>query len=267
MGSIAGGQPGQPRTIEPNPPQVQVIRVLPRHDATGPEPHLPGLRVDPLHPADHPFPPGHPLLDLTTSRVAEIQVVPPIPLRHPQRLALVGEAGEVVLARVVDEGLRSLVDGRPGLPRQGVERDQPQHLVAALVVHKADLAAVGAPLELIDLPGLLEQFVRHGNGGGLRQIEQPHLPEGNGIARLDVRIGVNLGLQLIAGGRFHERDLGLGHRAGANGEGEATVGRPVDFGQGRRPVGSVVIHLDRPGPNGVAGIRFGRRAIGGHQPF
>ena len=68
-----------------------------------------------------------------------------------------------VLARVVDERRAPLVDDRLDRAAGGIDRQEPQDLVPALVVDEGEAAGIGGPAVVVDAPGIVEQAVLDGD--------------------------------------------------------------------------------------------------------
>ena len=104
-------------------------------------------RVDPVDAAHDPRALRDLLLHLARRAVVQVQVIPPVALRHPDDLLPVGEVVAVFLGRVLEEGRRLLVDDGARLPGGGIDLDDAIDLMAALVVLERHRVSVLAPFE------------------------------------------------------------------------------------------------------------------------
>ena len=84
------GQTREARPVEVDAVVVDEVRVLAGVHPAPAEPDLPLLIVDARDAADHPLAPGDLVLHRARHAVEEIEVVPAVPLRHPDDLAAVG---------------------------------------------------------------------------------------------------------------------------------------------------------------------------------
>jgi hypothetical protein len=141
------GQRGEAGPVEVDPVVVDEVRILPGIHAARGEPDLPLLLVDALDVADDPLALRDLLRRLAGYAVVQIQVIPPVALRHPDDFLAVGDIEAVPLAGVAEERLRFLGQDRPRLCRGRVDLDDPVDLMAALVVLEREGAAVLPPHE------------------------------------------------------------------------------------------------------------------------
>ena len=150
----------RPAAVEVHAAIVDVIRVLPGMDAAGAEPDLPLLLVDAVHAADHPLAlviwfftlPGLRRRKDRGGSSRRARTSRSVRWSHPR-------SAENILPRVVDECLALLVDDRPDLAGRRIHRQQPQHLVPALVEDEGEAARVGRPAVVVDAPRVVEQLV------------------------------------------------------------------------------------------------------------
>ncbi len=153
-------------------------------------------------------------------------MVPAVALRHPDQLAAVVEIVQEILARVVDEGRALLVDDRANASAGGIDGQQPQHLVPALVVDERETTGVLGPADVVDAPGIGEQLVADRDVFPRRHVEQLRLVDGDTVAGLGVGDGVQFWLDLPRGRRLDEMHLAILALAGADGHELLRVGRP-----------------------------------------
>jgi hypothetical protein len=85
----------------------------------------------------------------------------------------------------------------------GVDRDQPEELVAPLVVEEGERPAVRRPTNLVDRPGIRKQapIERHFAAVG---PEEPRPAAFDPVAGLEIVERDELGLKLIAGATFYD---------------------------------------------------------------
>src|ERR1700683_1016472 len=77
---------------------------------------------------------------------------PSVALTHPNDFSGVTKIIHECAARVVDKGVALLVYDRPGHARLRVYSNNPQNLVAALVIEKTELRRVGVPSDMVIVP-------------------------------------------------------------------------------------------------------------------
>ena len=133
-----------------------------------------------------------------------------------------------VLARVVDERRALLVDDRLDRAAGGIDGQEPQDLVPALVVEEGEAAGIGGPAEVFDAPGIVEEAVLDGDLFPAGDIEQLRPLDRQRIAGLDVGVRVQLRLELVAGRRLDEIDLPLRTLLRADGDQLLGIGRPEE---------------------------------------
>jgi hypothetical protein len=187
---------------------VQVIGILLRPDATGPEPRLPLFGVDPLDAPNDPLALGDRILDRTGFHIDQIQMVPAASLAHPDQF-VVAEPETEEFIRIVHKGLRRLVGNRPCCAAGRIHGNQPHNLMAPLVIDERKSRAVGRPPQVLDAPRRCEDPVGDIDGLLALDVEQvgPRLVDP--VARLGVVDRVQLRLELVLRRRLHERDLAI----------------------------------------------------------
>ena len=257
------GQTGEARPVEVDAVVVDEVRVLAGVHPAPAEPDLPLLIVDARDAADHPLTPGDLVLHRARHAVEEIEVVPAVPLRHPDDLAAVSRVVPELLARIGEEGLRLFRDDGPRGAGGGIRLDDPEHLVAALVVFEGERGTVLAPLEPREIEGIGEERVVDGQRLLALDGEDDRLLEVEDVARLGVEARRVLRLQLVLG-----RGLDVMHEAAVSRlhairRELLRVGRPrhrVEFvAVGLRPVGAE--HRERLG----ARLADGDVEVGDHR--
>ena len=72
-------------------------------------------------------------------------MIPTVAFTHPNQLARVIQPFEEVLPAVVDEGFALLIHDRAGFAGFRIHADNPQDLMAALVVAKSETARILLP--------------------------------------------------------------------------------------------------------------------------
>ncbi len=161
MIAIPLGEPDKTTSIQVRPAEMQVIGILALAKSAREEPDLPFLRIDVEDLAHRPGTRGDGVPELPRGDVVEIQMRPAAPLAHPEELATAMEPVPPGLLRIVDEGLRGLLDDDAHRAGGGVHREDSIALVAALVVVEIGLAAVRRPGDP-DLVGLGEGIGKEG---------------------------------------------------------------------------------------------------------
>ena len=95
---VGGGERRQPRPVEVNAIVVNEIRILARRHAARAEPDLPLFLVNRDDAADDPIALGNLPLHCASRTVVQIQVVPPVALRHPDDFLSVVDVESILLA-------------------------------------------------------------------------------------------------------------------------------------------------------------------------
>ena len=89
--------------------------------------------------------------------VVQIEVVPAVPLRHPDDFLAVVKVVPELLARIAEECPGRLGDGGPRAARRRIDRDHPIELMSTLVVFERDRGAVATPVERAHVVGIRKQ--------------------------------------------------------------------------------------------------------------
>src|SRR6185437_470144 len=205
--AIALGENDQTAPIEIDTAIMKVIGILLLINTTRAKPNLPRFVIDALDAAYHPLPFRDLVFHLAGVGVIEIEMVPTVALRHPddfvRRIEIVGEE----FAAVVVERLASLVEDSAGGAGLGIDGDDAQHLMAALIVQERETPRIGRPAHVLYAPRIGEQLILDWNFLARGHIEQMRLGEGDTVAGLEVIERVQLGLELVARRRLDEMDL------------------------------------------------------------
>ena len=202
-------------------------------------------------------------------------MVPAVALRHPQDFIGRIRVAVELLAGIVDERLALLVDDRVRLAGHGVHRDDPQHLMAALVEQEREPAGVRCPAPFLGAPGVRKQVVADGDFLIFRHIEQVRLGDRDPIAGLEVIVGLQFGLHLIRRRRLDQVDFPLVALLRPQSDQLLAVGRPEHLasiavgglpllGEGEFLAAVLlaqiqVVVLDERRPFAVRGVRAARR--------
>ena len=207
---------------------MDVVRVLLRMDAAGAEPDLALGLVDAVHAANDPGALGDLVLDLPGLGVVKIKVVPAVAFRHPDQFPAAIEIVQEVLARIIDERGALLIDDRLDRAAGGIDGQEPQRLVSALIVDEGEAAGIGGPAVVLHAPGIVEEAVLDGHRFPPGEIEHLRPLDRQRIAGLGVGVRVQFRLHLIAGRRLDEIDRPLRDLLGADGDQLLGIGRPVE---------------------------------------
>ena len=207
MVAIPLGHPREAGSVEFDPGVVDVVGVLAGLGPVGPEPDLAGFFVDSIDAADEPFALRDLVLDSPGPRVHEVEVVPAVPLGHPEDFIRLVEELQVDLVRVVDERRRRLLDQGLGVARLGVDGDDPEDLVASLVVEEGESFRVGRPPPLVDAPGVGEEGVGDRDRLPGRDVEEVRPGDRQLVAGLGIVVVRQLRLELVLGRGIDQVDL------------------------------------------------------------
>lgn len=269
VGPIAVGEEGQVGTVEVHAGEVEVVGVLGRVEAAGPEPDLAGLTVEMFDATDHPGSGGDGKAERTGVSVHEEQMIPTGTFGHPEDFASGIQMFDIGFVGVIDERGRGLIDDHLGAGSAGgpVEGDQSDAGMTAFVVEEAESGTVGCPAELFEAPGL-------GPGGGIDgqflwglNREGPQGGGGEGVAGFEIGIGAGAGLELVGGGGFDEVHATFGDGTGLDRDQALAVRGPIDFGQGGWGFGSLIIHAYQAVAGGVAAEGMGGVGVEGELGF
>ncbi len=201
------GERRETRPVEVDAVRVHEVRVLARVHAARGEVDLPLRRVHPVDAAHEPRALRDLLLHLARHAVVEVQVIPPVPLRHPDDLLSVGQIEPVLLGRVLEKGRHLLVDDGARLPGCGVDLDDPVDLMAALVVLERDGTVVLAPFEPGHRVRVREERAVDDDLCARGDVEQCRRALVEHVARLVVEERRVPGLELILGRGLNVIDL------------------------------------------------------------
>jgi len=135
------------------------IRVFARVHAAGLEIDLTFLFVDFVNAPYDPLTFGDLLFDRTGCTVVEIEVVPAIPLRHPDDLFSVLNVMAIFFPGITEKRFRLFTNNRAGFPGSGVDLNDPVDLVTPLVVFEGKSSAVLPPDEIRHVVGIRKQIV------------------------------------------------------------------------------------------------------------
>ncbi len=207
---------------------MDVVRVLAWMDAAGAEPDLPLGLVHAIDTANNPGTFGDLVLYLPGLGVVKIEMVPAVAFRHPDQFAGTVEVVQEILARVVDERGALLLDDRLDRTACGIDREEPQDLMAALVIDEGEAAGIGGPAVVANAPGVVEEAVIHSDLPAAGDIEHLRSLYRQRVAGLDVGVRVQLRLDLVAGRRLDEIDLSLAALFRANRDQLPGIGRPEE---------------------------------------
>ena len=241
----------QTSAIEVDAIVVDEVRVLPRIHPARAEPDLPRRHIHPLHPAHHPRPLRDLLLHRAGGAIIQIEMVPPVALRHPHRFGAAVQILAKEFSRVFEEGVvaRLLGDDCARRASGGVHLDHAEHLMPALVVLEGHGARVGAPDKPAHRVRVGEEHRRDDRLLPRRHIEEHRRLLIEHITGLAVEPLHILRLDLVLWARLHIVHLALEPRAHAIRGDLLGVGRPTDgsnvVGVGRSAVGRVRRPLTR----------------------
>ncbi len=240
MVAVAGREHGHAAAVEVHTAEVREVGILlPVHPA-GSKPDLAASFVHVRHVLHDPRAFGDLILDLTRPRVVQPQVVPAVPLGHPDQFVIAQPAAKE-LVRIADEGIAPLVDDRPRRARRRVDGHDAQHLMPALVVDERESRAVPGPADVLDAPGIGEQLVADRDLPAAGHVEQLRPWMGDPVARLEVVVRAQFRLQLVFGRRLDDADLVLLGRLRAQGDQLLRVGRPPQIAHVVTVVGASVL--------------------------
>ena len=133
--------------VEVDAVEVLEVRILAGVHPAGHEVDLARDRIDALDAAHKPLALGDLVLHAPGRAVVQVQVVPAITFGHPDDLAPIADLRPESLGRVLEERRHPLVYHRPCARGRGVDLDDPEHLVAALVVLERHRAPIAPPHE------------------------------------------------------------------------------------------------------------------------
>ena len=207
-------------------------------------------------------------------------MIPAVPFRHPDDLAGLIEIVAELFVSVINERRLLIVDDCSRAAGVGIDPDDSQHLMTALVEDEPELPRVRLPAEVGDAPRIREQVVGDRNLLSLGHIKQVRLRDRKAVPRLQVLKRLQLRLKLIARRRLDKLHLPIVSRLSPHHDDAATVGRPerrsririaeLSFLAERHFVAALAIaqhdivlfHEDRPFPIGRIGIRVAVRRSG-----
>src|SRR4030095_15900151 len=127
-------QRGETRSVEVHAVVVTWRRILAFIRAARAEPDLARRAVHAIDASHHPVALGDLVLHRAGRAVVEIQVIPAVPLRHPDVFAAVVDVVAVPLGRAAEERLRLVAHERARGAAVRVDLDYAEHLMSALVV-------------------------------------------------------------------------------------------------------------------------------------
>src|SRR4030042_3345943 len=143
MCAITASQNHQAGAVEVYTAEMYVIRILLRLNSAGLKPDLPFFLIYVLNSADNPPAPGYLVFNTSSLGVVEIEMVPAVPLRHPDNFVRFVEVMTELFAGVVDESLALFIDDGTGLTRRGIHTYDTQYLVTSLVIEEREPARIG----------------------------------------------------------------------------------------------------------------------------
>jgi hypothetical protein len=226
--AVALGDEALLTAIELHAAEMQVIGVLLRVVAAGPEPQLAIRGIQALDAAHTELTAGDLAELLAGLGVEAVDVVPAAALGHPEELVALGEPTQPALVGVVEEGLDGLVKEDAHALTSRVDGEDPHHTMPAFVVDEGEARGVLRPAKLAQAPRgghvLGVEFV----GLAPVHVDQPRAMLRDRVARFDVVVHVQLGLQLALGADFDERDLATLGALDAHHDRVASVGRAAD---------------------------------------
>src|SRR5258706_4731584 len=167
---------------------MHIIRILARANAAATKPNLPLLLVHALYPAHNPFSLRNLILHRAGFGVKKVKMIPPIAFGHPNDFIGLLQIFRETLAGIINEGLAFFVDKCLNAAVIRIDRENPEDLVAALIVKKSKPGGVTAPSQFGDRPGIGEKGVVYGDLVPGFAIEQVRLVNGNLIAWLQIGI-------------------------------------------------------------------------------
>src|SRR5262249_23937316 len=152
----------EPRAVEIDAAIMDVIGILRRINAAGPEPDLAILHIDAIDEADQPFALGDLVFHRAGRLIDQVQMGPAVALRHPDDFAgrldhLLKISASLIIASlinvsVVDERVARFIDDRAHRTRFAINADDAQGLMAALIVEEHEFLAGPIPMEVADAP-------------------------------------------------------------------------------------------------------------------
>ena len=159
VSSVLFGENGEVGAIEIGAAYLNIVGVLVWHDAADVKPYLPFIAIDPLDTANHPVSFGDLILHLAGEGIVEIEMIPAVALRHPDNFVGVVEIFDELFAGVIDKGFAVFVDDRRCIAGFGVDGDEAEDLVSALVVEECETGGISGPTKLRNVPGGGEEGV------------------------------------------------------------------------------------------------------------
>ena len=227
----------QVRPVEVDAVVVEEVGVLAGDHPARLEPDAAVRHVHAVHGAHDPLALRDLVLHPAGDAVVQVEVVPPVPFRHPDDLPSVVDVVAELLPRiprvgahpaVVEEAGHLLGDDGPRLARLRIHLDDAVDLMAALVVLECERPPVVPPLHRRDPVRVREERVVDLHPRAALDIEEHGPVEVEHVARLAVEHRVQPGLQPILGGRQHEVDRAMVSRTPSVGDQPLRVRRPAD---------------------------------------
>ena len=126
------------------------------------------------------------MFDLSRLRIVKIEVIPAVAFGHPHDLVRFVKVAREFLVGVIDERLALFIDDCRCLAGCGIDGDDAQRLMAALVVQEGEPRRIGLPADFIDGPRIGKQFVIDRNQCPRFDVEQLRLRDRNSIAGFSV---------------------------------------------------------------------------------
>ena len=188
--SVAFGQRRESRAVEVHSTEVHVIRILLRPDAARAEPDLPTFVIHAFHAAHDPLATGNLVLDFAGFCIVKVKMIPAVAFAHPDDFSRFVQVVSEAFRRVIDERRALLVDDGARLSAGRVHLDDPQRLMAALVVQKREAFRIRGPSYFRDTPCDREQFVADLDLRARLQVEQARSRHWHTIPRLCVVEGL-----------------------------------------------------------------------------
>jgi len=148
MRAVAAGQDDQARAVEVDSTVVHIVRVLFGVDAAGTKPDLPLLFVHAIHSTDDPVSLRDLILDITGSRVDQVEMVPTVSLGHPDNFVRRVDELAVLLVGIIKECFAHFIDQRGSFARVRIDGNDPHHLMSTLVVDERQPSRIGLPANL-----------------------------------------------------------------------------------------------------------------------
>lgn len=166
-------------------------------------------------------------------------------------------------SRVTDEGFAGLIHDGPDRPGGGVHPQNAQGLVSALIEKKGEPRGIGTPTQITDGPGVGIEGIVQGDFLFGFEVEQMGLVDGHGVSRFEVGVRLQLGLELVFGGRLDLIDRAFRARLITQGDEVAGIGGPISLRGGNIRIADLEVHSDRAFFLGGAGVAAGGIAVVG----